>query len=135
MRECRFERDSADSVIQHPRRQKAAVRKKASKPNFEQIIEKLRAHAFHVEPSTEVAGVLVTKHGAGAVLVAGADKGCARGLCHASWSAGWEAGGPVAGTAASEIHSNGQLELSATASQLHAIHAVQRRVEAVDRRH
>ncbi len=40
-------------------------------PNFDQTLELLRAHAFDVTPYAGVAGgMLVSKHGAGAVLVA-----------------------------------------------------------------
>ena len=98
------------------------MRKKAGKPNFEQIIETLRAHAFHVEPSTETAGVLVTKHGAGAILVAFADK--AAPVAYAV-----HPGVLVEGRVArlmdrgyQKFMQTPQLELPATASQLHAIH-------------
>jgi hypothetical protein len=46
--------------------------RKSRNPNFDQTLEKLRAHSFDVAPYPEVAGgVLVSKHGAGAVLVPG----------------------------------------------------------------
>ena len=45
--------------------------RKLQNPNFDQTLESLRGHSFAVTPSTEVAGGwLVSKHGAGAVLVA-----------------------------------------------------------------
>lgn len=45
--------------------------RKPRNPNFDQTLEILRAHSFDVAPYAEVAGgVLVSKHGAGAVLVA-----------------------------------------------------------------
>jgi hypothetical protein len=45
--------------------------RKSRNPNFDQTLETLRAHSFDVQPSKGVAGgVLVSKHGAGAVLVA-----------------------------------------------------------------
>jgi hypothetical protein len=46
--------------------------RKSRNPNFDQTLEKLRAHSFDVAAFAGVAGgVLVTKHGAGAVLVPG----------------------------------------------------------------
>jgi hypothetical protein len=46
--------------------------RKSRNPNFDQTLETLRTHSFDVQPSTVVAGgVLVSKHGAGAVLVPG----------------------------------------------------------------
>jgi len=46
--------------------------RKSRNPNFDQTLDTLRAHSFDVQPSTVVAGgVLVSKHGAGAVLVPG----------------------------------------------------------------
>ncbi len=48
------------------------MNRKLRNPSFDQILEALRAHAFDVTPCAEVAGgVLVSKYGAGAVLVAG----------------------------------------------------------------
>jgi hypothetical protein len=46
--------------------------RKSRNPNFDQTLENLRAQGFDVAPFAEVAGgVLVTRHGAGAVLVPG----------------------------------------------------------------
>ena len=99
------------------------MRRRTRKPDFEQILEMLRAHDFDVTPVTEVkGGVLVSKHGAGAVLVASSDKAA-----------------PVAFAVHPGVLVNGhvarlldrghqkfiktpQYELPATASQLHAIH-------------
>jgi len=48
--------------------------RKSRNPNFDQTLENLRAHSFDVAPFAGVAGaVLVSKHGAGAVLVPGQD--------------------------------------------------------------
>ncbi len=48
---------------------------KSHTPDFDQMLEILRAHSFDVRPFAGVAGgVLVSKHGAGAVLVAAEDK-------------------------------------------------------------
>jgi 2-C-methyl-D-erythritol 4-phosphate cytidylyltransferase len=114
--------DSADNSFNILADRKAALSRKTRKPNFEQIIEKLREHAFHVEPSTDVARVLVTKYGAGAVLAAAADK--AEPVAYAV-----HPGVLVEGQVARLVDrghqkfiQTPQLELPATASQLHAIH-------------
>lgn len=98
------------------------MRKKARKPTFEQIFETLRAHAFHVEPSTETAGVQVTKYGVGAILVATADT-----VSPVAYAV--HPGVLVRGQVAKLLDRGHQkfiqtshLELPATASQLHAIH-------------
>jgi hypothetical protein len=50
------------------------MRQQSRHPNFEQTLDLLRAHSFDVAPFAGVAGgVLVSKHGAGAVLVAADD--------------------------------------------------------------
>jgi hypothetical protein len=95
-----------------------AALKKARKPNFEQIIVTLRAHGFDVAPSTEFAGVLVSKHGAAAVLTATAPVSFAV-------SPGVLVGGRVArllDRGHQKFIKTPQLELPATASHLHAIH-------------
>jgi hypothetical protein len=114
--------DFADNSFNNIADWKAVVRKKASKPNFEQIIETLRAHAFHVEPSTETAGVLVTKYGAGAVLAAAADKAAPVSF---TVHPGVLVGGRVArllDRGHQKFIQTPQFELPATARQLHAIH-------------
>jgi hypothetical protein len=97
------------------------VSRKTRKPNFDQTLERLRAHGFDGSPSTEVAGgVLVSKHGAGAVLVAAADKAAAFAVCP-----GALVGGQVArllDRGYQKFLQTPQFELPATASQLHAIH-------------
>ena len=99
------------------------MRRKTRKPNFDQILEKLRAHAFDVTPSTEVAGgVLVSKHGAGAVLVASVDKAAPVAF---AVHPGVLIGGQVArllDRGHQKFIQTPQYELPATASQLHAIH-------------
>jgi hypothetical protein len=115
--------DSADNSFSILADRKAALSRKTRKPNFEQIIEKLRAHAFDVTPSHEIAGgVLVSKHGVGAVLVAAADK--AAPVAYAV-----HPGMLVEGRVARLMDRGYQkfiqtalLELPATASQLHSIH-------------
>jgi hypothetical protein len=97
--------------------------RKTRNPNLDQILDKLRAHSFNVTPWAEVAdGVLVTKHGAGAVLVAAADK--AAPVAYAVHP-GVLVGGRVArllDRGHQKFIQTPQFELPATASQLHAIH-------------
>jgi hypothetical protein len=102
---------------------KAALSRKTRKLNFDQILERLCAHAFDVTPSNEVAGgVLVSKHGAGSVLVAGADKASPVAF---AIHPGALIGGHVArllDRGHQKFIQTAQFELPATASQLHAIH-------------
>jgi hypothetical protein len=115
--------DSADNFYNHFADWKAAVSRKSRNPNFDQILESLRAHGFDGSPSTEAAGgVLVTKYGVGAVLVAAADK--AAPVAYAV-----HPGVLVEGRVArlldrghQKFMQTPQFELPATASQLHAIH-------------
>jgi hypothetical protein len=98
--------------------------RKALKPSFEQSVESLRAHAFEVAPYSEVAGgMLVSKHGVGAVLVPGTDKSepvafavhpgiLVRGQVARLLDRGYQ-----------KFIKTSQFELPATAAQLHAIHA------------
>jgi hypothetical protein len=115
--------DSADNNSNTLADWKAVLSRKTRKPNFEQIIEKLRAHAFEVVPWGEVAGgVLVSKHGAGAVLTAATDKAAPVAF---AVSAGALVGGRVArllDRGHQKFIKTKQLELPATASHLHAIH-------------
>jgi hypothetical protein len=101
---------------------KADVSRKSRNPNFDQILETLRAHSFDVTPSGEVAGgVLVSKHGAGAMLVAQEHEPAA--------AFAVAPGALVKGQVArlldrgyQKFIKTSQFELPATASQLHSIH-------------
>lgn len=92
-------------------------------PNFDQTLETLRAHSFSVAPSAEAAGgMLVSKYGVGAVLVAatGADAPVAFVV-----GPGELVGGHVArllDRGYQKFIKTSQYELPATASQLQAIH-------------
>ncbi len=97
--------------------------RKSHNPNFEQTLETLRAHSFDVRHSTEVAGGwLVSKYGAGAVLVAAAEADAPAVFA--------EAPGALVGIQVARLLDRGyqkfmktrQFELPATASQLQAIH-------------
>ena len=96
--------------------------RKSTKQSFEQIIEALRTHSFDVAPFAGVAeGVLVSKHGAAAVLVP------AQGGSTAAYAE--RPGILVRGEVArlldrgyQKFIKTSQFELPATAAQLHAIH-------------
>jgi hypothetical protein len=46
------------------------MKRRSPHPNFDQTLELLRAHSFNVAPQSGITGgVLITKHGVGAVLV------------------------------------------------------------------
>jgi hypothetical protein len=102
---------------------KAIVSRKTRKPNYEQTLERLRSHGFDVAPWAEAAGgVLVTKYGAGAVLAAVADNAAPVAFAvHAGVLVGGRVGRLLDCGHQKFIKTN-QLELPATASQLHAIH-------------
>ncbi len=97
--------------------------RKTTKPSFEQILQALRAHAFDVTALAGVAGgMLVSKHGAAAVLVP------AQGESYAAFAE--RPGILVRGEVArlldrgyQKFIKTSQFELPASASQLHAIHA------------
>jgi hypothetical protein len=102
---------------------KAIVSRKSVPPNFDQTLATLRSHFFDVADWAEVArGVLVTKYGAGAVLVAAAEKGAPAVFAVAP---GALVGGRVArlvDRGYQKFLKTAQFELPATASQLHTIH-------------
>jgi len=99
------------------------VSRKTHNPNFQQIQVTLRTHSFDVTPSAEIpGGVLVSKHGAGAVLVAVADKAMPAAF---AVRPGALLGGQVArllDRGYQKFLQTAQFELPASASQLHAIH-------------
>jgi hypothetical protein len=62
--------EAADFYLNIPADRKATLTRKSRNSNFDETLEILRAHGFDVQPTARVAGgVLVSKHGAGAVLV------------------------------------------------------------------
>jgi hypothetical protein len=101
---------------------KAIVSRKSRNPNFDQTLETLRAHSFACAPSAEVAGgVLVSKHGAGAVLVpSGKDAPVAFAIAPGVLVEGQVA--RLLDRGHQKFIKTPQFELPATASQLHAIH-------------
>lgn len=118
-----FDEDAADTRCNIFADWKATVKRKRRNPNFNQTLETLRAHFFDLAASSEVAGgVLATKYGAGAVLVA----------THATEAAAAYAARPGAMVVGEvgllvdrgyqKFIKTSQFEIPATASQLHAIH-------------
>ncbi|MGD0857742.1 MAG: hypothetical protein ABR912_00355 [Terracidiphilus sp.] len=96
-------------------------------PDFDETLNILRAHSFEVAPSAKVAGgVLVSKHGAGAVLVAIQGEE-APGAASAAFA---QRPGALIGGEVARLVDRGyqkfiktrQFELPASASQLQAIH-------------
>ncbi len=94
--------------------------KKSRNPNFDQILDLLRAHSFDVAPDTRVAGgVLVSKGGVGAVLAPAKDApvfverpgAMIRGKVARLVDRGYQ-----------KFLATPEFELPATASQLEAIH-------------
>jgi hypothetical protein len=94
--------------------------KKSHHPNFDQTLDILRAHAFDVTPYAGVAGgYLVSKHGAGAVLVA-----------QEEWVAMTITPGALVGGEVARLLDRGyqkflktsKFEIPASVSQLHSIH-------------
>jgi hypothetical protein len=97
--------------------------RKTKIPTFDQILEILRAHSFEVAPSATVpGGVLVSKYGVGAVLAPAKEKGAPPVL---AVHPGVLVRGEVAellDRGYQKFIKTSQLELPATAKQLHAIH-------------
>ena len=113
--------DSAITFITILADRKKIMARKSRNPNFDQTIENLRAHSFDVAPYPGVAaGLLVSKHGAGAILVPG----------KASPVEFWERPGAVYGGQVARLLDRGykkflktaKYEFPATAAQLQAIH-------------
>jgi hypothetical protein len=99
------------------------VKRKSRNPNFDQTLETLRAHGFDLAISSEVAGgVLATKHGAGAVLVAArAMEAPAAYAVRPGAMVGGEVG-RLLDRGYQKFIKTSQFEIPATVSQLQAIH-------------
>lgn len=97
--------------------------RKLPKPTFDQILNTLRRQAFEVTPYAGVpGGMLVSKHGAAAVLTAGDKETPVAVAVHP----GVLVRGEVArllDRGYQKFIKSSQFELPATAAQLHAIHA------------
>jgi hypothetical protein len=102
--------------------------RKSRNPNFDQVLNNLRDHGFDVQPYPAVAGgVLVSKHGAGAVLVAATPSKDAETAVPAAFVE--RPGVLVCGEVArlldrgyQKFIKTSQFELPASATQLQAIH-------------
>jgi hypothetical protein len=97
---------------------------KINKPTFEQALDILRSHSFDVAPFAGVAkGMLVSKHGAAAILVPGSNKDEPTAF---AVHPGILVKGEVArllDRGYQKFMKTSQYELPATAQQLQAIHA------------
>ncbi len=97
--------------------------RKSRNPNFDQALEVLRAHSFEVVPFAGVAGgMLVSKGGAAAVLVAAPANDGGVGIYCAPGGAGAGRSGSAAGPRLPEIHQDVEVRASGTAGQLEAMH-------------
>lgn len=103
--------------------QEATMSTKPHTPSFEQVLSILRAHSFDVAPYAGVTGgVLVSKHGAGAVLVPVAQKdGPAAFAIHPGVLVKNEVA-RLLDRGYQKFLKTSQFELPASASELHAIH-------------
>jgi hypothetical protein len=98
----------------------ATVTKKSRHPDFDEILEILRSHSFDVSTYSGVAGgFLVSKHGAGAVLVAH-EEGAAMAITPGALVRGEVA--RLLDRGYQKFIKTSQYELPASASQLQAIH-------------
>jgi hypothetical protein len=104
------------------------MKKRSIHPNFDQTLERLRSHGFSVTPHPGVnGGMLVSKHGAGAVLAPArrsddADDASAAFAVHPGILVGGEVG-RLLDRGYQKFIKTSKYELPATASQLQAIHA------------
>jgi hypothetical protein len=106
------------------------MKKKASHPGFEEILDRLRAHGFEISPFAEVAGgMLVTKHGAGAVLVAAKDAPAAFAVSPGILVKGEV--GRLLDRGYQKFIKTHQYEIPASATQLQAIHAFSEELKQV----
>lgn len=121
-----FHEDSADTRFIILAERKTTVSQKSRNPNFEQTLETLRAHSFDVTPSTEVAGgMLVSKHGAGAILIANQAQTGEPDAAAFAVAPGALVGGELArllDRGYQKFIKISKFELPATASQLQGIH-------------
>jgi hypothetical protein len=105
------------------------MRRKSRHPDFDQTLEQLRAHGFEVTAFAGVrGGALVSKHGAGAVLVAGP------GGAAAAVSPGLMVKGEVGrllDRGYQKFIKTSQYEIPASAVQLQAIHAFSEELKQV----
>jgi hypothetical protein len=105
------------------------MRRRSRHPDFDQTLEQLRAHGFEVTAATGVpGGMMVTKHGAGAVLVA-AEGGAALAVSPGLMVRGEV--GRLLDRGYQKFIKSSQYEIPASAAQLQAIHAFSEELKQV----
>jgi hypothetical protein len=108
----------------------AAMKKKSSHPDFDQTLDRLRAHSFEVTPFKGVpGGQLVSKHGAGAVLVAAKDAAAALAVSPGILVRGEV--GRLLDRGYQKFIKTSQYEIPASATQLQAIHTFSEELKQV----
>ena len=106
------------------------MKRKSRHPDFDQTIELLRAHAFEVAPFDGIAGaMLVSKHGAGAVLVAAEDAPAAFAVSPGLLVK--DEVGRLLDRGYQKFIKTSQYEIPASAAQLQAIHAFSEELKQV----
>jgi hypothetical protein len=101
----------------------AAMARKSRNPNFDQTLETLRMHSFDVTPFKGVAGaMLVSKHGAGAVLVTTQSKDAPIALVERPGALVNGEVGRLLDRGYQKFIKTSNFELPASAAQLQAIH-------------
>ena len=105
------------------------MKRKSKNPDFDQVLEQLRAQGFEVTASAAApGGMLVTKHGAGAVLVAG------QGGAAVAVSPGFMVRGEVGrllDRGYQKFIKTSQYEIPASAAELQAIHTFTEELDQV----
>jgi len=113
--------DFADIPIKALADWKTIMAGKLHNPNFDQTLQTLRAHSFDVAIFAGVAGgMLVSKHGAAAVLVPAQDASAALAVSPAALIGGEVA--QLVDRGYQKFLQTSQFEIPATASQLQQIH-------------
>jgi hypothetical protein len=106
------------------------MRRKLRHPGFDQTLDQLRAHGFDVTPHSSVSGaMLVTKHGAGAVLVATEDAPAAFAITPGIMVRGEL--GRLLDRGYQKFIKTSQYEIPASAAQLQAIHTFSEELKQV----
>lgn len=106
------------------------MKKKSSFPGFDQTLDLLRAHGFEVTPFPGVSGgMLVTRHGAGAVLVGVKDAPAAFAVSPGLMVRGEV--GRLLDRGYQKFIKTSQYEIPASATQLQAIHAFSEELKQV----
>jgi hypothetical protein len=105
------------------------MKRKSSHPGFDQTLEHLRTHGFEVTPFAGVpGGMLVTRQGAGAVLVAG-ESGAAVAVTPGLMVRGEV--GRLLDRGYQKFIKTSQYEIPASAAQLQAIHTFSEELKQV----